>query len=71
VDDPSIQWLRRWLQQVQGVAVTPEMLIESARTVARIGGLSRAAAAALPFDTDPTGFGRRLDTLAGRNDGDV
>lgn len=71
MDDPSVPWLCRWLELTQDVTIAPELLEEPARVVARIGGLARTAAAALPFDTDPTGFTEFLEALAAPRDGDA
>lgn len=61
-----MRWLCDWLAEMHGVKTTPERLAEPTRVVARVGGLARTAAAALPFDTDPTGFSDFLEALAGR-----
>ena len=71
MDNRSVTWLSRWLEQTQGVTVAPELLVEPARVIGRIGGLARTAAAALPFDTDPTGFAEFLEALSARQDGNA
>lgn len=64
MDAQSIQWLCGWLQQMQGVSVSPERLTEPRDVVARITALMQTDGTRIPFDSDPTGFTTDLEELA-------
>jgi hypothetical protein len=66
MDNQSIQSLCRWLKEIQGVTLPLERFAEPQAVVARIALPTRAAAAKLPFDVDPTGFSADLEKLAAR-----
>lgn len=66
MNNQSIQWLCRWLEETQGVTIATELLFEPWDVAACIAGLARRAEIGLPFDRDPTGFMADMENLAAR-----
>lgn len=58
-----------WLLARQGVSLSADRAAEAAKSADRLGAVAQAAAASLPFDTDPTGFRRAFNVLARRSNG--
>jgi hypothetical protein len=67
-DDTDLDAVLDWLDQFQGFRPQAVDLSDPANASRAAATAGREAASDLPFDTDPTGFTRLLESLA-REDG--
>lgn len=62
--DDDLKSLIAWLDRFQGFRPDAVELADPAAAAAGTAETARAAAASLPFDADPAGFTRLLESLA-------
>ena len=61
--DEELAAFAAWLRQTQGIDLEPAALRDPAGAAAKLGALVGAAARALPFGAEPSGFDAALSEL--------